>query len=187
MESGGTRGSGPAASGAEVGNQGDLENIFDKSLDDFDGQMQRENAGMASTGAGSGRSAQQREASDAGAVRDSARNQSGGSMASTSGMSGMSGSSGSDSEMGQADPGAQSAEEAGSGQNEVQSGLGGGDTEESQRDGGQVAKIPEDIPADGSAEDQVARQIREAAMAETDPDIRDALWDEYRKHTGIKK
>jgi hypothetical protein len=39
---------------------------------------------------------------------------------------------------------------------------------------------------EGTGEDQVAKQIREAAMAETDPDIREALWDEYRKHTGIK-
>jgi hypothetical protein len=68
----------------------------------------------------------------------------------------------------------------------VTSGLGGGDVEGSERDAGQVARIPEDIPLDGSAEDQVARQIREAAMAETDPAIRDALWNEYRKHTGLK-
>jgi hypothetical protein len=28
----------------------------------------------------------------------------------------------------------------------------------------------------------VARQIREAAMKETDPELRKALWDEYRKY-----
>jgi hypothetical protein len=50
----------------------------------------------------------------------------------------------------------------------------------------QAAKIPDDIPLDGDAEDQVARQLREAAMAEKDPTIRDALWDEYRKHQGIE-
>jgi hypothetical protein len=69
----------------------------------------------------------------------------------------------------------------------VTSGLGGGDMEASEQDAGNVANIPEDIPLDGSAEDQVAGQIREAAMAETDPAIRAALWDEYRKHTGMKK
>lgn len=32
-------------------------------------------------------------------------------------------------------------------------------------------------------EDQVAKQIREAAEQESDPHIREALWEEYRKHT----
>ena len=41
--------------------------------------------------------------------------------------------------------------------------------------------IPPDIP-DGSDDDVVARQIREAAMKETDPELRKALWDEYRKY-----
>jgi len=41
--------------------------------------------------------------------------------------------------------------------------------------------IPTDIP-DGSDDDVVARQIREAAMAETDPELREKLWEEYRKY-----
>jgi hypothetical protein len=47
--------------------------------------------------------------------------------------------------------------------------------------------LPADIPRDGSGEDQVAKQLREAALAEKDPAIRDALWNEYRKVMGIKK
>lgn len=43
---------------------------------------------------------------------------------------------------------------------------------------------PEDIPS-GRDDDVVARQIREAAMSEPDPDLREALWDEYRRYTGI--
>jgi hypothetical protein len=39
--------------------------------------------------------------------------------------------------------------------------------------------IPADIP-DGSDDDVVARQLREAAMAETDPELREKLWQEYR-------
>ena len=46
--------------------------------------------------------------------------------------------------------------------------------------------IPEDIPMDGTGEDVIARQIREAAIQEDDLLIREALWDEYRKHMGIK-
>lgn len=41
--------------------------------------------------------------------------------------------------------------------------------------------VPADIP-DGSDDDVVARQIREAAQRETDPELREKLWDEYRKY-----
>lgn len=41
--------------------------------------------------------------------------------------------------------------------------------------------VPPDIP-DGSDDDIVARQIREAAENETDPALREKLWDEYRRY-----
>jgi len=41
--------------------------------------------------------------------------------------------------------------------------------------------IPEDIDS-GSDDDIVARQIREAALKEKDPVLREKLWDEYRKY-----
>ena len=41
--------------------------------------------------------------------------------------------------------------------------------------------VPKNIP-DGSDDDIVARQIREAAMKEQDPVLREKLWDEYRKY-----
>jgi hypothetical protein len=72
--------------------------------------------------------------------------------------------------------------EAGAGKNQ---GTASG-AESPSAEAGKVAKIPDDIPVDGSAEDQVAKQIREAAEAETDPKIRDALWNEYRKQMGMK-
>ena len=43
---------------------------------------------------------------------------------------------------------------------------------------------PDDIPS-GRDDDVVARQLREAAMTESDPELREALWDEYRNYTGI--
>lgn len=43
---------------------------------------------------------------------------------------------------------------------------------------------PPDIP-NGRDDDVVARQLREAAMAESDPELREALWDEYRNYTGL--
>jgi hypothetical protein len=45
---------------------------------------------------------------------------------------------------------------------------------------------PADIP-DGNDDDVVARQLREAAMREPDPAIREKLWDEYRKYKGIEQ
>ena len=43
---------------------------------------------------------------------------------------------------------------------------------------------PPDIPS-GNDDDVVARQLREAAMREPDPAIREKLWAEYRKYKGI--
>jgi hypothetical protein len=40
---------------------------------------------------------------------------------------------------------------------------------------------PSDIP-DGSDDDVVARQLREAAEKETDPELKKKLWEEYRKY-----
>lgn len=47
-------------------------------------------------------------------------------------------------------------------------------------------KPPPDIP-DGSDDDVVARQLREAAMREPDPELREKLWDEYRKYKNKSK
>jgi len=44
--------------------------------------------------------------------------------------------------------------------------------------------VPEDIPS-GNDDDVVARQLREAAQNEPDPELREKLWDEYRKYTGL--
>jgi hypothetical protein len=49
---------------------------------------------------------------------------------------------------------------------------------EAQRSG---TGTPPDIP-DGSDDDVVARQLREAAEKETDPELKKKLWEEYRKY-----
>lgn len=46
--------------------------------------------------------------------------------------------------------------------------------------------VPDDVK-DGSDDDIVARQIREAAMKEKDPVLREKLWDEYRKYKNQSK
>jgi hypothetical protein len=45
-------------------------------------------------------------------------------------------------------------------------------------------RTPPDIP-DGRDDDIVARQLREAAMEEDDPRLRERLWDEYRRYKGL--
>ena len=44
-------------------------------------------------------------------------------------------------------------------------------------------EAPEDI-ADAQDDDIVARQLREAALAEPDPVLREKLWEEYRRYKG---
>ena len=45
---------------------------------------------------------------------------------------------------------------------------------------------PADIP-NGNDDDVVARQLREAALHEPDAALREKMWDEYRKYTGLKR
>jgi hypothetical protein len=61
-------------------------------------------------------------------------------------------------------------------------GAGGGPGAETD----QTFPPPEDIPS-GRDDDIVARQLREAAMREPDPVLREALWDEYRRYTGLSQ
>ena len=53
----------------------------------------------------------------------------------------------------------------------------------SPTDDGMVAgaPIPDDIP-DGQDDDVVARQLRELAMAEKDPELREKYWEEYKRY-----
>jgi hypothetical protein len=46
---------------------------------------------------------------------------------------------------------------------------------------GSNSDVPENIP-DGSDDDVVARQLREAAEKETDPELKKKLWEEYRRY-----
>lgn len=48
--------------------------------------------------------------------------------------------------------------------------------------GPQTASTPPPDVGDGNDDDIVARQIRKAAEAEADPELRKKLWDEYRKY-----
>ena len=45
-------------------------------------------------------------------------------------------------------------------------------------------RTPDDIPMMVD-DDIIARQLREAALAEDDPALRERLWKEYRKYSGL--
>jgi hypothetical protein len=184
----------PDAGSGTAGNAGgdDPEGAFDKSLGDFDGAIAREREGMASAGKGSGRSAEGREAGDANAVKSAA----GGTGRAGRGVD--SGDVGRESDTGEAGAGepadagttaqgGSGAKEAGAGSPEESSAAEGTAGKGAGQQGEAAPDIPDDIPADGTGEDQVARQLREAAMAEKDPVVREALWEQYRRHTGLKK
>jgi hypothetical protein len=65
---------------------------------------------------------------------------------------------------------------AGSGTQGGGGGVGGG-----AQGGSGSPDVPADIP-DGRDDDIVARQLREAAMKEMDPELRERLGEEYRKY-----
>jgi hypothetical protein len=69
--------------------------------------------------------------------------------------------------------------ESGDGQSGTEGG--GGGYGGGAKGGSGPNSIPADIP-DGRDDDIVARQLREAAMKETDPELREKLWEEYRQY-----
>jgi hypothetical protein len=75
------------------------------------------------------------------------------------------------------EPGAESNDGAG-GSSSQDDGSGAGRGARRQSGG---TGAPPDIP-DGSDDDVVARQLREAAEKETDPELKKKLWEEYRKY-----
>ena len=46
------------------------------------------------------------------------------------------------------------------------------------------ARLPDDI-IENVGDDIIAKQLYEAALAEDDPELRERLWDEYRKYNGL--
>ncbi len=143
---------------------GALDAKLNASLGDFDEMLLREQEQLAEKartaeaagggGAGGGSAGAQGYAGDAGAASETFATQ---------------------GDMGTGAPGAAAAAETG----EPRVAAAGGYSNTGQRQGRSPA--PADIP-DGGDDDIVARQLREAAEKETDPKLRERLWDEYRKY-----
>ncbi|XOV87679.1 MAG: hypothetical protein ACFHX7_22445 [Pseudomonadota bacterium] len=68
-----------------------------------------------------------------------------------------------------------------SGESSGANSVGNAEMASSENADSQVALIPDDVGT-GQNDDIVAQQLREAAVAETDPELREKLWQEYRRY-----
>jgi hypothetical protein len=112
------------------------------------------------------------------------RTEDGGSGGAGSGQGGGQGEGDSGAEGGQTGDAGESGDVTGSGEQPASRGVGGrppsgaaGGRGAQTGASGQAADIP-----DGSDDDLVARQMREAAEKETNPELKKKLWEEYRKY-----
>jgi len=196
--------------GEDMGSSGNggLDQEFEDSLGDFEEAVAGGTSGGGGVeeidilnpmgGASSGAPSDEPlfEEGDLGEEGDMAENQSVAQRAASGSPQGSSSSSSSSSGGSQGDGG----EESGNKQSPGQSTAGGGGGEGAQQgnravgassasgaeEGGEnIVPIPEDI-GDGRNDDIVLRQIREAAMNERDPVMREKLWDEYRRIRGAR-
>jgi hypothetical protein len=175
----GGAGSGPVTGGASTGEEAraKIDRRFEETFGVFDERMRKEQEQMSqqranrssSAGEGSGGLEDDGEGDGAG---DEGSGQGGGDEAGGTGGTGGTGEGG---EGGDEGGSGESGESTGSRAGGSQGGVGGGSG------GAGPRTVPEDIP-DGSDDDIVARQLREAAMKETDPELRERLWDEYRRY-----
>jgi hypothetical protein len=201
----------PSGDMGSSGGEG-LDEQFEDSLGDFDEAV----AGGAAEGGGeqeidildpmgggsSGAPSDEPlfEEGDQGEAGESAENQSIAQRADSGGAESAGGSSGGGQGEGGDSSGEASGEASGSEQSAGQASVAGGGGEGAQQgnavargpstSGGvqgdeEVIPIPEDI-GDGRNDDIVLRQIREAAMNERDPVLREKLWDEYRRIRGSR-
>ncbi|HSW34849.1 MAG TPA: hypothetical protein VLH36_14650 [Steroidobacteraceae bacterium] len=152
------------------GRRAQIDRRFDETFAVFDERMRKEqetisqerasSSGSASSGAGTGGES---ESGSGGESGEAGTSDSGEASETDTGYPGVPGGRGESA-------GQQPGEQGGGG------GVGGGAT-----GGSGPNTVPADIP-DGRDDDIVARQLREAAMKETDPELRERLWEEYRQY-----
>jgi hypothetical protein len=143
----------------------ELEGELDRSLEEFDGVLLEEQRRLDHASGEAGNAS----------GGDASEGVPGGGEASSpgAGPAGDSPSAGSRNDAGGSEMRGASPGEAGDSSGAV----GGGDADGPRRD----PRVPPDV-GDGSDDDIIARQLREAATAEDDPELRARLWDEYRAY-----
>jgi hypothetical protein len=160
-----------------------IDRQFDISFGVFDGAIRDEQATIAGQRGGRGSGAGGREGAGSEGANGGAGGDSQGGGAEGSGNG--SGRDGSGNGEGNREGNGQNGNgsgQSGQGQQGQGNGQGGGGGYGGGAGGGSGPNtVPADIP-DGSDDDVVARQLREAAMNETDPELRERLWQEYRNY-----
>lgn len=154
-----------------------IDRELDESFGVFDGRMRDEQATIAGQRGGRGGSGGGGQGNGEGAGANG-QNGAGGEGDGAGGEGQGSGQQGRGQGQGQ---GQGQGEGEGQGQGGGQRGGGGGVGGGGAGGGSGPNTAPADIP-DGSDDDIVARQLREAAMNETDPELREKLWQEYRNY-----
>jgi hypothetical protein len=163
-----------------------IDHELDASLGVFDGRMRDEQATLAGQRSGRGGSAGNAEGQGSGSDGTTSGEGPGQNGAGTNGDKG--GTTGSGTNPNGKGAGSQGNGPNGNGNSQGQPNGGNGDRGGGGGVGGGGARggsgpntVPADVP-DGSDDDIVARQLREAAMKETDPELREKLWQEYRNY-----
>lgn len=147
-----------------------IDREFDSSFGVFDGRIRDEQATIAGQRGGRGGNGSGSGSGNA--------NSSGSEAAGGAGSEGTAPTGGAGAPQG----GGSSSTGSGSGDGQGQGRTGGGGGVGGGAKGGNGSTAaPADIP-DGRDDDVVARQLREAATAETDPELREKLWQEYRNY-----
>jgi hypothetical protein len=157
----------------------EIDRRFDETFAVFDDRMRKEQEAISQQRAGRAGSAGAAGSTDPAADDDAAG---AGAEGSTAGQGeGDEGAGNGPEGTGRDGAGQPGGVGTGDSQGTGQQGGGGGVGGGGPRGGGGPTGVPSDIP-DGRDDDIVARQLREAAMKETDPELRERLWDEYRKY-----
>ncbi len=166
---------GSRTSGEEVA---ELDRELDESLTEFDGMIHKENEVLAEKRSEAAAAAASSGSRSSGSRSGGGYPASGESSASGAGRRGARGEEDEEGFLSGDDPGDTGDTEASRGGNagSARPTESGDDTSAESDD-----RVPEDV-GDGSDDDIVARQLREAAMAEEDPELREKLWEEYRQY-----
>jgi hypothetical protein len=147
-----------------------IDRRFDETFAVFDDRMRKEQEAVSQERAARGGGSASGSATDEGEAGAAGEGDEQGSGKAASGQGPGAGQGGEAGGRGES-AGEQSGEQGGGG------GVGGG----GPLGGSGPNTAPADIP-DGRDDDIVARQLREAAMKETDPELRERLWEEYRQY-----
>ncbi len=159
-----------------------LDSRLDESLSAFDEKLLQEVETVtdqaAASGSGGGGDRDGEMMGSTGSGQEGGQGQQGAGGASQSGSSGQKTASRSGAETG---AGKERGEQMETASREKGLGVRSGEYSSPGNGAPGSGRAPADIP-DGSDDDIVARQIREAAERETDPELRKKLWEEYRRY-----